>query len=58
MPVILPRDAEATWLDPDQSEGALKALLVPYAGEMEALPLSTAVNNPRNDGPELLAPAR
>ena len=57
MPVILPREAESTWLDPDQSEGALKALLVPYAGEMEALPLSTAVNNPHNDGPELLDPA-
>lgn len=57
MPVILPREAEATWLDPGQSEGTLKALLVPYAGELEALPLSTAVNNPRNDGPELLAPA-
>ncbi|HQR45098.1 MAG TPA: SOS response-associated peptidase [Thermoanaerobaculia bacterium] len=57
MPVILPPAAEATWLDPGQSEGALKALLVPFAGELEAVPLSTAVNNPRNDGPELLAPA-
>ena len=58
MPVILPREAEVTWLDPNQSEGALRALLVPYSGEMDALPLSTAVNNPRNDGPELLVPAR
>jgi putative SOS response-associated peptidase YedK len=56
MPVILPREAEPTWLDPNESEGALKALLLPYAGEMEALPISTAVNNPRNDGPELLTP--
>ena len=57
MPVILPREAEASWLDPNESEGALRSLLVPYAGEMDALPLSTAVNNPRNDGPELLVPA-
>jgi putative SOS response-associated peptidase YedK len=56
MPVILPRKAEEAWLDPKSPPEALKALLVPYVGEMEALPLSTAVNNPRNDGPELLAP--
>jgi len=56
MPVILPREAEAMWLDPTESEAALKSLLVPYAGEMEAVSLGTAVNNPRNDGPELLTP--
>ena len=34
MPVILPKDAEAVWLDPATPlEGALK-LLVPYTGEM------------------------
>ena len=56
MPVILPREAEGAWLDPTQSETALKSLLVPYAGEMEAVPIGKAVNNPRNDGPELLTP--
>lgn len=56
MPVILPREAEEAWLDPKSAPEALKPLLVPYAGEMEAVPLSTAVNNPRNDGPELLNP--
>jgi putative SOS response-associated peptidase YedK len=56
MPVILPRETEATWLDPTESETALKSLLVPYAGEMEAVPIGKAVNNPRNDGPELLDP--
>ncbi len=56
MPVILPREAEDAWLDPTASDGALRALLVPYAGGMETVPLSTAVNNPRNDGPELLTP--
>ncbi len=54
MPVILPREAEGAWLDPTESETALKSLLVPYAGEMEAVPIGKAVNNPRNDGPELL----
>jgi putative SOS response-associated peptidase YedK len=56
MPVILPREAEETWLDPKITTDALKALLVPFDGEMEAVPLSTAVNNPGNDGPELLTP--
>ncbi len=56
MPVILPREAEETWLDPKSTTEALKALLVPYAGEMEAWPLSTAVNDPRSEGPELLNP--
>ncbi len=56
MPVILPREAEGEWLDPTESETALKSLLVPYAGEMEAVPIGKAVNNPRNDGPELLTP--
>jgi putative SOS response-associated peptidase YedK len=50
------REAEEAWLDPRSAPEALKALLVPYAGGMEAQPLSTAVNNPRNDGPELLTP--
>ena len=56
MPVILPREAETAWLDPTESETALKSLLVPYAGEMEAVPIGKAVDNPRNDGPELLSP--
>ncbi len=56
MPVILPREAESAWLDPTESDSALRALLVPYAGEMEAVEIGKAVNNPRNDGPELLDP--
>lgn len=57
MPVILRREAEAAWLDPASLPEALRALLVPYAGAMEAVPLGTAVNNPRNDGPEILRTA-
>jgi len=54
MPVILPPEAEAAWLDPQSPPEALKALCGPFAGAMEAVPVSTAVNNPRNDGPEIL----
>jgi putative SOS response-associated peptidase YedK len=54
MPVILPDVAQAQWLDPAPMSG-LQALLVPYpAGEMEAYPISTLVNSPANDRPEIV----
>jgi putative SOS response-associated peptidase YedK len=57
MPVILPRDAEDLWLNPDEAEGdRLTGLLRPYdARQLEAWPVSRAVNNPQNDGPSLIA---
>ena len=59
MPVILPREAEAGWLDPGIDDpAALTRLLVPCpAAELEAYPVSTLVNSPRNDAPECLLPA-
>ena len=55
MPVILPKEAYAAWLDPKTSAEKLKALLVPYpAVEMEAVAVSKLVNSPKNDTPELL----
>lgn len=56
MPVILPRDAYAHWLNPSpQSPLDLQSLLVPYPpDEMEAYPVSTLVNSPANDRPEIL----
>lgn len=59
MPVILPRDAEGTWLDPRaERASALTGLLRPYAaGEMKAHPVSTLVNSPKNDMPECIVPA-
>ncbi len=59
MPVILPHDAYAQWLDPRPlSPANLNPLLVPYpAGEMNAFPISTMINSPFNDRPEVLAPA-
>ncbi len=58
MPVILPADAYAQWLSPDeQSADALQPLLTAYPGEeMEAYPVSRFVNRPTNDSPECIAP--
>jgi putative SOS response-associated peptidase YedK len=58
MPVILPREDEAEWLDVDQTEPEqLLHFLRPYpAAEMEAYPISGLVNRPGNDSPELLKP--
>ena len=58
MPVILPQDAYAEWLAPNQqSAEILQPLLVPYLGEeMEAYPVSRFVNRPTNDSPECITP--
>ena len=59
MPVILPPSAYAQWLDPlPHFPVDLKGLLVPYpAEEMKAFPVSTLVNSPANDRPEVVVPA-
>jgi putative SOS response-associated peptidase YedK len=58
MPVILAPEAYDVWLDPaEQSPDRLDAWLKPYpATEMTAFPVSTLVNNPRNDAPECILP--
>jgi len=58
MPVILDPGDFALWLDPQVGDPArLQPLLRPApAAEMEAYPVSLAVNNPANDRPECLAP--
>jgi putative SOS response-associated peptidase YedK len=58
MPVILPPDAYAQWLDPAPRQAAdLQTLLVPYPAEsMRAYPISTLVNKPENDRPEVVLP--
>lgn len=59
MPLLVEPERYAAWLDPAAQEqpGALKDLLVPAApGRLEAYPVSTAVNNVRNNGAELLEP--
>jgi len=59
MPVILPRNAYAQWLDPTpQAPEHLQSLLLPYpAIEMSAYPVSILVNSPANDRPEIVARA-
>ena len=60
MPVILPERHWAVWLDTGlQDAGELVPLLRPFpADAMRAYPVGLLVNNPRNDVPECLAPAR
>lgn len=58
MPVILSPDDYGRWLDPGVTDPAdVQDLLKPYPGEMRAHPVSRAVNNARNDGPDLIAAA-
>ena len=58
MPVILSRNAEGLWLDPEADQSSLGELLVPYAaGAMEAYQVSTLVNSPKNEVPEIIARA-
>jgi putative SOS response-associated peptidase YedK len=58
MPVILPESAWDTWLDPDNRDlRSLGELLVPAPSEeLERWPVTTLVNKPVNNGPELLEP--
>jgi putative SOS response-associated peptidase YedK len=58
MPVILPQDAYAEWLTPDErTADVLQSLLIPYSDEeMEAYPVSRFVNRPMNNSPECIAP--
>ena len=55
MPVILPTDAEAVWLDPSISKEHALSLLEPYPADlMLAMPASMRVNSVRNDDSGLL----
>ena len=57
MPVILPPEDHARWLDPANDSDNLLALLRPYpADPMAFYRVSTAVNNVRNDTPSCTEP--
>jgi putative SOS response-associated peptidase YedK len=58
MPLLVEPDRWQSWLDPRLSDvEELKRLLVPAApGRLEAYPVSTEVNNVRNNGPRLVEP--
>ncbi|OKI68859.1 SOS response-associated peptidase [Micromonospora sp. CB01531] len=61
MPLLLPRERWASWLAPGGETGALLAPPAPeWLAGLEVRPVSPAVGDVRNDGPELTArvPAR
>ncbi len=52
MPVILPKESEAEWLDSSRKGNDVLALLKPYPAEaMDFHAVTALVNNPRNDSP-------
>ncbi|MEX0830208.1 MAG: SOS response-associated peptidase [Nitrospirales bacterium] len=56
MPVILPESTYSSWLDPKLNNVIyLSGLIEPFdADKMEAYPVSTMVNNPKNDRAECI----
>ncbi len=58
MPVIIPAEHYAHWLDPQfEQSGPLQELLQPYpAAAMHTHPVSTHVNSTRNDDPACVVP--
>jgi len=57
MPVIVPPERYATWLDPDNQDGAaLTGLCEPYQGELVSHPVSTWVNSPTHEGARCVEP--
>lgn len=50
MPLIIGRDDEAAWVDPDLDAAGIKRLIKPYhEDEMQAYTVSRFLNSPRND---------
>jgi putative SOS response-associated peptidase YedK len=58
MPMVVAPEQWSAWLDPEiQDADTIRSLLTPaLAGQMEAYPVSVAVNNVRNNGPSLVEP--
>ncbi|NNE26345.1 MAG: SOS response-associated peptidase [Saprospiraceae bacterium] len=57
MPAILTRDQEALWLSDDLSPQQLVDMIEPYPDDqIRAYQVSKAVNNVRNNNPELIKP--
>lgn len=58
MPVVLDSDGSRVWLDPESADDDLSATVAASQGTVfEAVPVSRRVNNPANEGPELIVPA-
>ncbi len=54
MPLIIPREAYARWIDPG-ADG--RDLLQPTKTTLVTVPVSTLVNSPKNDDARLIEPA-
>lgn len=55
-PLLVPREAWSRWLDPDVEDPGQDLLVPAVGGQLDAWPVSPAVGNVRNDGPELVQP--
>lgn len=56
MPVVLPPELQAAWMNATTSAAEIGDLIAAARGDFEGYAVSTRVNSPRNDSPELLAP--
>ena len=57
MPVIFTSEQEMKWLDPLIGPKDIDQYLLPYSvSDMEMYPISTLVNSPKNDIPEIIKP--
>lgn len=55
MPVLLDQDGVHAWLDPDSNTESLVKLLIPAPSDlMGYYPVSSAMNDPRFDNPDVL----
>lgn len=57
MPVILEKENEGTWLNPDTEMDKLHTLLNPFRDDkMEEWEVGAAARDPKNDYPEVIEP--
>lgn len=56
MPVVLKPGHFDAWLDPNTAGETVQEIIADSLNEFASYPVSTRVNNTRNDFPELLVP--
>ena len=56
MPVILDRETEKEWIENTRTEELLEFLKPCPSSSLVAFPVSSLVNSPKNDSPEVVAP--
>jgi len=56
MPVILDRETEKRWIENVPEEALLEFLKPCHSESLVAFPVSSLVNSPKNDNPELIVP--